>query len=129
MPAAADACCRCADAAAPLHASQTVIPPHLCGGADTVMPTESPSCPPDDTKMPPDLKPSAPSAMKPKLMSLIIETAAGQKKRELTGFEHNPAASQKLPPKKLKLGPATCDGCGDDARWVHSLRGGWARAC
>ena len=80
------------------------------------MPTESPSCPPDDTKMPPDLKPSAPSAMKPKLMSLIIETAAGQKKRELTGFEHNPAASQKLPPKKLKLGPATCDGCGDDAR-------------
>ena len=82
------------------------------------MPTESPSCPPDDTKMPPDLKPSAPAtgAVKPKLMSLIIETAAGQKKRELTGFEHNPAASQKLPPKKLKLGPATCDGCGDDAR-------------
>ena len=61
---------------------------------------------------------SAPAtgAVKPKLMSLIIETAAGQKKRELTGFEHNPAASQKLPPKKLKLGPATCDGCCDDAR-------------
>ena len=104
--------------AARLHASQTVTPPHLCGGADTVMPTESPSCAPDDTKMPPDLKPSAPATgtVKPKLMSLIIETAAGLKKRELTGFEHNPAASQKLPPKKLKLGPATCDGCGDDAR-------------
>ena len=73
-----------------------------------MMPTVSPSYLSDGTKMPPDLKPFAPGtdAVKPKL-SMII----GQKKRE-----HNPAASQKLPPKKLKLGPATCDGCGDDAR-------------
>ena len=73
---------------------------------------------PNDAKMPPDLKQClAPvTDTKPKLISLIPELSAGQKKREIAGSADNPAVSQKTAPKKQKFGAGTCDDCGDEAR-------------
>ena len=73
---------------------------------------------PTGAKMPPDLKQClAPvTDTKPKLISLILEPAASQKKREVTGSDDNPATSQKTAPKKQKFGAGTCDDCGDEAR-------------
>ena len=69
--------------------------------------------------MPQDLKQClAPvtDVTKPKLISMIQEPAASQKKREVAGSDYKPAASQKSAPKKQKLGAGTCNGCDDEAR-------------
>ena len=50
------------------------------------------------------------------MMSMILERAGSQMKRESTDFDYKPAGSQKSSPKKQKLGVGTCDDCGDKAR-------------